>query len=63
MGETSVGQGKHGDDNENQVKKDAPPSKTLGEEGTNKTQSQPDPNAKPSEAGSGKFIDPTPFNR
>ncbi|MDP2818255.1 MAG: hypothetical protein Q8O29_08225 [Polaromonas sp.] len=63
MGETSVGQGKHGDDNENQVKKDAPPSKTLGEEGTNKTQSQPDPNAKPSEAGGGKFIDPTPFNR
>lgn len=64
MGETSVGQGKHGDNNENQVKKNAPPSKTFGEEGTNKTQPKPDPKAKPSDVGGGgKFIEPTPFTR
>ncbi len=35
----------------------------FGEEGTNKTQPKPDPQAKPSDAGESKFIDPTPFNR
>jgi hypothetical protein len=63
MGETSVGQNDPSDSNENKVKKGAPPAKTFGEEGTNKTQPRPDPNATPSDVGSGKFIEPTPFTR
>lgn len=39
------------------------PTRTFGEEGTNKTQPVPDPNARPSDVGSGKFIEPTPFTR
>lgn len=64
MGDASIGQGKPGDKNENKVDKKTTPSKTFGEEGTNKTQSEPDPNAKPSDVGAGgKFIEPTPFTR
>ena len=64
MGQASIGQGKPGDNNENDVQKDTTPSKTFGEEGTNKTQPKPDPNAKPSDGGGGgKFIEPTPFTR
>jgi hypothetical protein len=64
MAETSIGQGKAGDDNENKVAKNADPQKTFGEEGTNKTQSQPDPNAKASDVGvGGKFIESKPFTR
>jgi len=64
MGELSVGQGNQGDKNENGVKKDTTLNKTFGEEGTNKTQPKPDPNAKPSDVGNGgKFIESTPFVR
>jgi hypothetical protein len=64
MGNTSIGQGKPGDNNENAVDKDRAPGKTFGEEGTNKTQPEPDPNAKPSDVGAGgKFIESTPFTR
>ena len=64
MAEASVGQGRPEDDNENKVRKDSKPSKTFGEEGTNKTQPEPDPNARPSDVGNGgKFIEPTPFTR
>lgn len=63
MGETSVGQGNQNDNNENDVGKGKPSKKTFGEEGTNKTQPHPDPHAKPSDAGGGKFIEPSPFTR
>ncbi|MBA3594909.1 MAG: hypothetical protein H0W47_14105 [Polaromonas sp.] len=63
MGDASIGLGKPGDSNENEVEKDKVPSKTFGEEGTNKTQPKPDPNAKPSDVGGGKFIESTPFTR
>lgn len=64
MAEASVGQGNPGDNNENEVnKKDTASKKTFGEEGTNKTQPKPDPNAKPSNGGGGKFIERTPFTR
>jgi hypothetical protein len=64
MGDTSIGQGKPGDRNENEVAGNTTPSKTFGEEGTNKTQPKPDPNAKPSDVGAGgKFVEPTPFTR
>lgn len=64
MGDASIGQGKSSDNNENAVEKDAIPSKTFGEEGTNKTQSKPDPNAQASDVGGGgKFIESTPFTR
>jgi len=60
---SSVGQGNRKDSNENKVDPDKAPQKTFGEEGTNKTQAQPDPNAEPSDVGGGKFIEPTPFTR
>jgi len=64
MGEASVGNGNQTDGNENEVGKNTPARKTFGEEGTNKTQPQPDPNAKPSDVGGGgKFIESTPFTR
>jgi hypothetical protein len=64
MGDTSIGQGKPSDDNENKVDKNASPRKTFGEEGTNKTQPKPDPNAEASDVGvGGKFIESTPFTR
>lgn len=64
MAEASVGQGGPDDDNENDVGSNSPSRKTFGEEGTNKTQPKPDPNAKPSDVGGGgKFIEPTPFTR
>ncbi|MEO8015380.1 MAG: hypothetical protein ABI642_14670 [Polaromonas sp.] len=64
MGNTSVGNGNQTDKNETDVKKDGGANKTFGEEGSNKTQSKPDPNAKPSDVGNGgKFIEPTPFVR
>ncbi|WP_372828601.1 hypothetical protein [Polaromonas sp.] len=64
MGKASVGQGNQSDNNENHVGKNTPSKKTFGEEGTNKTQPKPDPNAEPSDVGSGgKFIEPTPFTR
>jgi hypothetical protein len=64
MGDTSIGQGKPADDNENEVDQNTTPSKTFGEEGTNKTQPKPDPHAKPSDVGGGgKFIESTPFTR
>ena len=64
MGDTSVGQGGQRDNNESNVGKDTASKKTFGEEGTNKTQPKPDPNAKPSDVGGGgKFIESTPFTR
>lgn len=63
MAEASVGQGNPGDNNENEVNKDTASKKTFGEEGTNKTQPKPDPNAEPSDVGGGKFIERTPFTR
>jgi hypothetical protein len=63
MTQASIGQGGQRDSNENVPQKGEEPKKTFGEEGTNKTQSEPDPNAKPSDVGGGKFIAPTPFTR
>lgn len=64
MGDASIGKGKPGDDNENGIDKNTIPKKTFGEEGTNKTQPNPDPSAKPSDVGGGgKFIESTPFTR
>ncbi|MDP3309341.1 MAG: hypothetical protein Q8S56_00080 [Polaromonas sp.] len=64
MGDASIGQGKPGDKNENKVDKKTTSRKTFGEEGTNKPQPEPDPNAKPSDVGAGgKFIESTPFTR
>ena len=64
MTEVSVGQGGKNDDNDASEKADKTMTKTFGEEGTNKTQSLPDPHAKPSdEAGSGKRIPSSPFTR
>jgi hypothetical protein len=52
-------------DHDRTDKNPVPPlKKNYGEEGTNKTQPQPDPHAKPSDVGvGGKFIEPTPFRR
>ncbi|MDI1275147.1 hypothetical protein [Polaromonas sp.] len=64
MGDASIGSGQPADSNQNAVDKNTTPRKTFGEEGTNKTQSTPDPNAQPSDVGAGgKFIEPTPFTR
>ncbi|MBA4329789.1 MAG: hypothetical protein C0428_16310 [Polaromonas sp.] len=64
MGDTSIGQGQPADSNNTQVDKNKTPRKTFGEEGSNKTQSKPDPNAQPSDVGAGgKFIEPSPFTR
>ena len=64
MSHTSVGQGDDRDENENDVSVGKPEKKTFGEEGTNKTQSVPDPKAKPSDVpGSGKYMEPSPFVR
>ena len=63
MGDMSVGQGNASDKNENGPDKDATLNKTFGEEGTNKTQPKPDPNAKPSDVGNWKFGESTPFTR
>lgn len=64
MSEASVGQGNQNDKNENDLGSGKGSKKTFGEEGTNKTQSKPDPNAEPSDVGAGgKFIEPTPFTR
>ena len=64
MGDASIGQGRPGDNNENQVDKKSTPRKTFGEEGTNKTRPTPDPKAKPSDVGEGgKFMESTPFTR
>ncbi len=60
----STGQGENFDDNENDVRKEGPLNKTFGEEGTNKTQPRPDPDAKPSDVpGSGKHIPSSPYTR
>ncbi len=62
MSTTSVGQGGGRDVNENDASSAKP--KTFGEEGTNKTQPQPDPKAQPSDVpGSGKHMEPTPYVR
>lgn len=63
MADVSVGQGNQRDANETDVGKDRNLNKTFGEEGTNKTQSKPDPKAKPTDTGSGKWVEPSPFNR
>jgi len=64
MTEVSVGKGGKYDDNDASEKADKTMIKTFGEEGTNKTQSVPDPKAKPSDvAGSGKYIQSSPFVR
>ncbi|MDO8375128.1 MAG: hypothetical protein Q7T39_24620 [Polaromonas sp.] len=64
MHDVSAGQGDERDDKESGVRKDKALNKTAGEEGTNRTQPQPDPHAKPSEVpGRGKFIEPSPFVR
>jgi hypothetical protein len=63
MADVSVGQGNRRDRNENEVEKDSTLNKTFGEEGTNKVQPKPDPNAKPTDVGSGKWIEPAPFTR
>jgi hypothetical protein len=63
MADVSVGQGSGRDDNETDVQKETAPKKTFGEEGTNKTQPKPDPNAEPSDVGGCKFIESTPFTR
>jgi len=64
MGLASVGQGDARDENENAVSPGKRGTKTLGEEGTNKTQPLPDPKAKPSDVpGKGKHMDPSPFVR
>ena len=64
MTEVSVGQGGKYDDNDASEKADKTMTKTFGEEGTNKTQSVPDPKAKSSDvAGSGKHIQSSPFTR
>ena len=64
MTEVSVGQGGKHDDNDASEKADKTMTKTFGEEGTNKTQSVPDPQAEPSDvAGSTKHIPSSPFTR
>lgn len=65
MGNVSVGQGNQRDKNENRADKDdLAVNKTFGEEGTNKTQPEPDPNATPSDVpGLGKHIERSPFTR
>ena len=64
MTQVSVGQGGKYDDNDASEKADKTMTKTFGEEGTNKTQSVPDPQAKPSDvAGSTKHIPSSPFTR
>jgi hypothetical protein len=64
MHDVSVGQGDGRDGNENKVQKDKTLNKTFGEEGTNKTQSKPDPDAKPSDVPSGgKHIPASPYTR
>ncbi|HQR99873.1 MULTISPECIES: hypothetical protein [unclassified Polaromonas] len=63
MADVSVGQGNQRDQNETEVEKDSALNKTFGEEGTNKTQSKPDRNAKPTDVGAGKWIEPSPFTR
>ncbi|WP_096698500.1 hypothetical protein [Polaromonas sp. AER18D-145] len=62
MADVSVGQSNRRDQNENEVEKDSTLNKTFGEEGTNKAQPKPDPNAKPIDVG-GKWIEPSPFTR
>lgn len=60
----SVGQGGVEDSNENAVNPQQKPAKTFGDEGTNKTQPVPDPNAKPEEVpGLGKHVNPSPYTR
>jgi hypothetical protein len=50
--------------NKNDAEKGTAPNKTFGEEGTNKTQPKPDPNAQPADVpGSGKHMEPSPFVR
>jgi hypothetical protein len=64
MRHAGVKQGGRRDGRDNDAKKDATPNKTVGEEGTNKTQPQPDPNAQPADVpGSGKHMEPSPFVR
>jgi len=64
MRDVSVGQGNGLDNNENDVQKDNTLNKTFGEEGTNKTQPMPDPDAKPSDVlGGGKHIPSSPYTR
>lgn len=64
MNDVSAGQGSKRDANENEVEKDKTPDRTYGEEGTNKTQPKPDPQAKSSDVpGTGKFIERSPFTR
>ena len=64
MSDVSVGQGDATDSNENAAEKGRNNnSKTFGEEGTNKTQPLPDPDAKPSDVGLGKFTESTPYTR
>ena len=63
MGDTGSEQGESGGRDAEGDKK-AIPDRTFGEEGTNKTQPTPDPNARPSDVGAGgKFMEPTPFTR
>lgn len=64
MSDVGVGQGNGLDNNENDVKSDKTLNKTFGEEGTNKTQPKPDPDAKPSDVpGLGKHIPSSPYTR
>ena len=64
MTQVSVGQGGKYDDNDASEKADKTLTKTFGEEGTNNSQSVPDPKAKPSDvAGLGKHIPTSPFTR
>ena len=64
MNDPSVRQGGKRDENENEVQEDETLNKTFGEEGTNKTESKPDPSAKPSDVpGAGKHMEPSPFVR
>ena len=64
MAAISVGQGGKDDDNDASEKADRTLAKTFGEEGTNKTQPHPDPDAKPSDvAKSRKYIQSSPFVR
>ena len=62
MADVSVGQGNRRDQNENEVEKDSTLNKTFGEEGTNKAQPKPAPNARPIDVGD-KGIESPPFTR
>lgn len=64
MHDASAAQGGESGTNGSKVRKGKTLNKTVEEAGTNRTQPQPDPHAKPSDApGCGKFIEPSPFVR